>query len=138
MAGYLDDNDYKQLISSDDLKVVQKADILTRNRAEEAAKEYFRGFLRERYDIDSEFLKTGDDRNKSIVQYLMDETLYVLHSGLPGRLMPEIRVLRKEQLDKWLLNVQKGIISPGIDLIDEEDSGAPIKYGSNSKVSSNW
>jgi len=138
---FLTDDDYKQLITPEDLEVVQQADINVRLIAETAATEYFSGFLRGRYNVEELFSLTKGDRDPVLIQFLIDEVLYTLHSSLPGNMMPEIRKIRKEELDKWLLNVQKGIVQPNFPTLNsdtETDIGNPVKYGGNSKLSSTW
>ncbi|MDP2723193.1 MAG: hypothetical protein Q8O72_10575 [Bacteroidales bacterium] len=131
--------DYKQLITSDDLEVVQQADTVARVAAENAAIEYFKGYLRSRYNVVALFALTGAARDPVLLQFVMDEVLYTLHSTLPGNMMPEIRQIRKENLDKWLMNVQKGLIEPNFPTIDgDDDSGNPVKYGGNKKLGSTW
>ena len=138
---FLTQDDYKRLITTDDREVVEQADEAIRLTAEVSAIEYFKGYLRGRYDVETLFEQTGDDRNPILVQFLIDEVLYTLHSTLPGNLMPEIRQIRKENLDEWLLKIQKGIIQPDfptIDSDDETDLGNPIKSGSNTKLNQVW
>ncbi len=129
------------LITADDREVVEQADTATRERAETSAIEYFKGFLRGRYDVDALFAQVGTTRNTALIQFLIDEVLYTLHSSLPGNMMPEIRVKRKEQLDKWLVQIQKGDTQPDFPTIDTAigtDTGNPVKYGSNKKLGSSW
>ena len=138
---FITDDDYKQLITPDDLEVVQQADVNVRQTAETAAIEYFSGFLRGRYNVDELFSFTKGARDPVLIQFLIDEVLYTLHSSLPGNMMPDIRNKRKEELDKWLLNVQKGIVQPNFPTLNsdtETDIGNPVKYGSNKKLGSSW
>jgi phage gp36-like protein len=138
---YLTLDDYKQLITSEDLDIVQQADETVRTNAETAAIEYFSGYLRGRYDVDALFARTGTDRDPVLVQFLIDAVLYTLHSSLPGNMMPEIRKERKDELDKWLLDVQKGIVQPDFPTLntdEETDTGRPVKFGSNTKLNSTW
>lgn len=139
---FLTDNDYKTLIATDDLDVIQNSDVTVREAAEKTAIEYIKGFTRSRYDMDYEFALSGDDRNPVLVMYIMDEVLYILHTSVPGRMVPETRELRKEQFDKWLDKVQRGIVTPSFKLLDDEDGesdpGNPVKYGGNTSVSGSW
>lgn len=138
---FLTDADYKQLITPDDLDVVQQADTTVRESAETAAIEYFSGYLRGRYDVVTLFARTGTARDPVLIQFLIDAVLYTLHSSLPGNMMPEIRKERKDELDKWLLNVQKGTTQPDFPTLitdTSSDAGNPVKFGSNSKLKSNW
>jgi len=139
---FLTEDDYKFLITDDDRDVVEQSEETNRTKAEASAIAYFKGYLRGRYDVEALFALTGDNRPAELVLFLMDEVLYTLHSTLPGNMVPEIRQLRKENLDKWLLNIQKGIVQPDFGLITDEDGntdlGNPVKYGGNKKLGSTW
>jgi len=138
---YLTEDDYKKLITEDDRDVVEQSDDTTRTDAEKAAIEYIKGYLRSRYDVDTLFEKTGEERNPALLLFVMDEVLYTLHSSLPGNMMPEIRQIRKENLDKWLKDIQKGHTQPDFPTIDSDDAtdlGSPVKYGGNTKLGSSW
>ncbi|MFK5855387.1 MAG: hypothetical protein QM503_04590 [Bacteroidota bacterium] len=138
---YLLSDDYKTLITDDDREVVEQASDVNRENAEKSAIEYFKGYLRSRYNVDSIFEQVGEDRNPTLLMFVMDEVLYTLHSTLPGNLMPEIRQIRKENLDKWLLDIQKGRTQPDFPTIDDEEStdqGNPMKFGGNKRLGSTW
>jgi hypothetical protein len=141
MSTFIDINDYKQLITDDDLEVVYQADPANLDNAEKSAIEYFKGFIRGRYNVDLIFSKENDNRDKNLLSKLIDQVLYDLHSNLPGNLMPEVRERRKDELDEWLEKIQNGKYQadwPTWDTEDETDTGAPIKFGSNKKLGSNW
>jgi len=138
---YLTIQDYRTLITDDDREVVEQADTIVRTNAEKAAIEYFKGYLRSRYNVDALFALTGEDRNAALLLFVMDEVLYTLHSSLPGNLMPEIRQLRKDAVDKWLMDIQKGFTQPDFPTIDNEtgsDTGKPVKFGGNKKLGQTW
>ncbi len=138
---FLTDDDYKQLITDDDLNVVQQADVTIRAKAENSAGEHIKGYLRGRYNVDAIFAATGDSRNAELIEKMIDLVLYNLFSTLPGIMMTETRKDRKDAADKWLLDVQKGISQPDfptIDTTDGTDTGNPIRYGGNTKQNSSW
>jgi len=139
---YLTTADYKTLILDDDLDVVQQADVAVRNNAELAAESYFKSFIRGRYDVDALFNPTlPDERDPMLVQFLIDEVLYNLHSALPGNMMPEIRSERKDKLDTWLKGIRRGDVEPDWPTIDDDwntDLGNPVKFGGNKKLNSTW
>ena len=138
---FLTTDDYKQLVTADDLDVVQQADATIREQAEKTAVEHVKGYLRGRYNVDAIFSATGENRNAELIEKMIDLVLYNLYSSQPGRMMTEIRVERKKDADKWLLDVQKGTSQPDFPTIDtdtETDIGNPIKFGGNKKVSSPW
>lgn len=133
---FLTADDYKTIIAADDLEVIQQSDEDIRIKAENQAIEEIKSFLRSRYDVDEIF--AGETRNEKIVQITCDLTVYTLLNSIPGRFVSDIRVKRRDDAIEWLKLVQKGMALPDLPLIDEEDSNNPIKYGSNTKLSSQW
>lgn len=89
---FLTDNDYNKLILDDDLDLVQQSDPYLRLKMEETAIEEMSGYLRNKYDVSAIFVEAddidNDIRNKTIVMFCMDITLYHLHSSVPSRLIP--------------------------------------------------
>lgn len=155
MTQYLTKEDYKKVITADDLAVVEQEDDLALEDAEEAAIEYFKGYLRSRYNVELLFSRVGDARDKNLVKFLGDQVLYDLHATLPGNMIPEIRIIRKKELDAWLKAIQTGQYQPSWPLIGDDGSGGSsggssggtgstggnnpfFKYGSNKQHSNNW
>lgn len=154
MTNYLTKDDYKKVITADDLAVVEQQDDLALEDAEEAAIEYFKGYLRSRYNVEWLFSQTGDKRDKNLVKFLGDQVLYDLHATLPGNMIPEIRIIRKKELDAWLKAIQTGQYQPDWLLIGQEegsgtggntgsDTGSEgdnpyFRFGSIKKHSNNW
>jgi hypothetical protein len=138
---FITEDDYTTLITPEDLEVIQQATEQNRLNAEIAAIEYFSGYIRSRYNTDALFAKLADERDNNLLIFIIDQVLYTLHSNLPGNLIPEIRMQRKEELDKWLLQIQNGKFQPNWptwDSDEETDQGNPIKFGSNTKMGSSW
>ena len=138
---FIIDTDYTTLITTEDLEVVQQATEQNRLNAEIAAIEYFSGYIRSRYNVESLFAQEDDERDRNLLVFILDQVLYTLHSSLPGNLIPDIRMQRKEELDKWLLQIQNGKFQPKWPTLDDEDEtdlGNPIKFGGNKKMGSGW
>jgi len=136
---FLKDTDYKTAITEDDLDIVQQSDDTVREAAEAAAIEMMSGYLRSRYNIELIFADTPT-KNKVIVMYCIDITLYNLHSALPGRFVPETRRVRYDDAIDWLKDVASGKVDPGLPA-KNDDTGEPVTqilYGSNQKQSSEW
>jgi len=89
-----------------------------------------KSFLNARYDVAAIFAAVGLLRDKSIVMYCKDITLYHLYSIYSFRAIPKIRVDRYNHALQWLQDVQSLKINP---------DGFPanttsfIKSGSNDK-----
>jgi len=138
---YITPTDYNTLITPEDLEVVQQATEQNKFNAEIAAIEYFSGFIRGRYNVELLFAQIDEERDSNLLIFIIDQILYTLHSNLPGNLIPDIRIQRKEELDKWLLQIQNGKFQPNWPTLDDEDDidqGNPIKYGSNKKMGNSW
>lgn len=136
---FITDTDYKSLIQDEDLDLVEQSDSTMRAQMELTAIEEMSGYIRFKYDTAACFASSGSLRNKVILMYCMDITLYHLHSSVPGRVVPEIRQIRYERAVKWLEQVAAGKIQPDIPVIggSDVDSGSPIKYG-NQPGTSGW
>jgi phage gp36-like protein len=141
----IQDSDIKQVCTPEDLEVLQQADDTTKSRAIKTAISYFKGFLRNRYDINTIFQdwdgQGEDPRDPALVTFLADYMLYTLYAAQPDRLIPEMRVTRKEDADEWLKGIQSGKINPGFqtwDTEDESDINNPIRFGSGKRTSSVW
>ena len=138
---FIQEDDYKTLITEDDREVVDQSDDTMRENAEDTAIEIMSGYLRSRYDIVACFDGTdAAKRNKALVMFCLDITLYNLHSSLPGRMVPETRERRRDEAIKWLEGVQLGKIIPDLpikkDATGETVSG--IIWGSNQKNTNDW
>lgn len=136
---FIKESDYKTLITEDDRDVVDQSDDAMRLKAEETAIEIMSGYLRNRFDVTQSF-NGSEPRNKALVMYCLDITLYNLHSSLAGRMVPETREKRRDDAIKWLEGVQSGKICPDLP-VKNDDSGEPasgILWGSNQKQVNDW
>ena len=90
-------------------------------------------------DDDTKWTK-GDNRNQQIVMYLIDITLYHVHSRINPRNIPELRAIRYDGNNAtqnggaigWLKMVAKGFVNAGMEEILPEQ-GISIRWGSNEK-----
>lgn len=82
----------------------------------------------------------GDNRNQQIVMYLIDITLYHLHSRINPRNVPELRMIRYDGNNPtqnggaigWLKRVAGGELTADLPSILPAQ-GLSIRYGSNTK-----
>lgn len=87
----------------------------------------------------------GDNRNQQIVMYLIDITLYHLHSRINPRNIPELRMIRYDGNNAlqtggaigWLKKVASGDITADLPQI-LPSQGVSIVYGSITKSTNNW
>lgn len=138
---FLTEDDYI-MASANSLALYQKASEEKRRTAEKTAVEEIAGYLRGRYDTEKVFSAEGDERNEVIVMRACDIAVYHLGSALADKMGGDIRKERYERAVKWLEDVQKGYIMPGLptytDESGNEDINCPTKWGSVTKQEYNW
>lgn len=76
----------------------------------------------------------ADPRDAMLKLYLIDITLYHLHSRINPRNIPELRLNRRDEAIKWLTMISKGDISVNLPEISSEDqTGYRIIFGGEDK-----
>lgn len=139
---FLQDSDYKTLITEDDLDIVMQSDSSTRQMAESMAEQQMRGYLNQRYDCEAIFAEVTDQedsRNKMIVMYMVDIALFHMHSQLPNRMGLETRRVRYEDAIKWLRDVANGLITPELPVPGADDPDPlSCNWGSLPKQKYDW
>lgn len=133
---FLTTADYSAQIKSDILTrlIEDDEDILL--DAERKATAQARSRLNTIYDVDNIFAQTGDNRNAELVMYLIDMTLYHVHSRLSPGQVPDLRDKRYTDAMEWLSKVAAGDWNPGFPLKgdsddDGVDDGEIVQWGGN-------
>ncbi|HYV92771.1 MAG TPA: phage protein Gp36 family protein [Chitinophagales bacterium] len=89
-----------------------------------------KSFLNARYDVSTIFAAVGLLRDKSIVMYCKDITLYHLYSIYAFKTIPKVRVDRYNHALQWLQDVQAQKINPDNFPLS---TSLYVKYGGNDK-----
>ena len=82
--------------------------------------------------LDTDYWTAGDNRNQQIVTYLVDITLYHIHSRIAPRNIPDLRVKRYDDALKWLKMAARGEITANLPII-QPTQGGRIRFGGNIK-----
>lgn len=133
---FLSEADYSVQIKADVLTIVKNTDALP--NAELMAQAEMESFLNARFDVAQIFNKTADQRNPVVLMYLIDLTLYHIHSNISPRNIPELRGIRYEAAITWLKMVASGKINPDLPTKDEDNADYYINLGGNTKYSNQW
>ena len=136
----LTSEDYTMLVTGADLEALKpelEEESETLSQAENTAQEEITGYLRNRYDVSTIFSEE-EARNPMVIMTMIDITLWHLSAKLPGRMNYDIRKERYEAALSWLEKVNKGLVNPGLPLIDDTDPGNPIKFASQRKKNPFW
>lgn len=139
---FLTAEDYNTVTDAITLDVIQQSDELTRQKAENYAIAEISSYLRNRYDMDTAFAKTGSNRNPQLVMITVDIALYHLIAWLPKRMGYEVRKERYDAAVKMLTDVHNKMTwdlplytDP---VTGETDINNPVKFGSLKKNTYDW
>lgn len=138
---FITDEDYRVVIGEAALKTVSQTSKENRSNAESEAQEEIASYLRPVYDCKATFLAEGENRNKLIVMYTCDISLYHMTAAMPQKMGSEIRKERYERAIKWLEGVQAGKIIPDLPLAlgaNGEASGIGVVFHSQKPLRHNW
>ena len=141
---FLTEQDYKPQIRNWILNVVTQKDPMAREQAELAAQSEMKTYLRSRYNVSAIFNKQGNERDPLLVMYLVDMSIYHLHSNISPDNIPEIRYIRYKSAIDWLNKVATDKLSPDLPEIDGGDdengdsNSTGFEYGGNEKYSERY
>lgn len=138
---FLTTEDFSQVATSDELEMLHQSNTAALDKAETSTMEYFKGYLRDKFDMTAEFQKEDEQRSAVLVLFMCDYTIWTLLGNEPDRFISEARIQRKDDVEAWLTKCQKGTINPGFDSLTDEsgkDVSIGISFSSNKKVSEAW
>jgi hypothetical protein len=110
---FLTDDDYDVQTRPELMQVIASSSV-SRQQAELMAQATMTESLNKRFDTAAIFSATGDDRNIIVIMYMIDITLYILHSKTALRAMPAERKTRFDAAKEWLKLVRQGDINPDL------------------------
>jgi phage gp36-like protein len=139
---FLQISDYQTYIKGTILTAITQDTANVRTDAELAAQSQMESSLRNRYDVVAIFtvpqisgVPDYTQRNQLIVMYMIDISLYHIHSRSASQDVPEIRETRYNAAINWLKAVAKLEISPDLPTLPSPltPEGGTILYGSETK-----
>lgn len=133
-------DDFKQAILDEHLDEVIEGDTTLLDTAELIAVGEVTGYLEVRYDSTECFNRSiTNDYNgiHTVIQKLVDITLYHLHSRVMPNNVPELRETRYNQAINWLEKVASGYIAPKLPA-KPQDPKTPLRYGNSSPTENRY
>jgi phage gp36-like protein len=122
MSTFIGLEDYNAQIKTEILNALIRDDEEGIEIAEDMAIEDMKGYMNQRYDCKTLFSAAGESRNKLVLMFAIDITLYHLHSANNPQRFPQIRKDRYDRAISWLKDVQAGLIVPnGVPLNADEN-----------------
>ncbi len=95
------------------------------NQAALVSKSILRDYLF-RYDIDTELAKTGEDHHASIIFYLKNICLYILHERIEDDDVPERIIKNHNDTIETLREIAQGKLPLGIPIKEQDTDGDGI------------
>jgi phage gp36-like protein len=126
MSTFLDITDYNASIHAEILTAITRDDNAAVELAEDMAIEDMKGYMGQLYDCDAIFSATGEARNKLVMMFAIDITLYHLHSANNPQRFSQTRKDRYDRAISWLQMVQSGKVVPNGLPLKQDSSGTPI------------
>ena len=83
---FITEEDYKVVIGDNALKVISQVSPENRTNAEAEAREEIAGYLRPKYDCTAIFSAQDEHRNRLIVMYTCDISLYHMSAAMPQKM----------------------------------------------------
>ncbi len=117
---FLNITDYESTIKLNILEDITEGNDTNRIQAELIAQSIMEDNFRGRYDVALIFGAVGPARHKSVLRYMLDISLYELHTRISFRQIPDIRIERYNLAMQWLKDVRDGKISLDLPLLPED------------------
>jgi phage gp36-like protein len=130
---FLTRSDYDSVIQSEVFDSIIDYDDQIRVITETRVIQEMAGYLSARYDTQSIFSETGDDRNPVVVMYLVDMVLYHLHGRIAYNQVPEDRRERYRYAKEWLDGIRAGEINPPDLPVVPDGITDYVRFGGNEK-----
>jgi hypothetical protein len=117
---FLIDDDY-DVQSRQELLAVVATSSTSRQSAELMAQATITESINKRFDTTAIFSAVGDSRSIIVIMYMIDITLYILHSKTATRAMPKVREERFTAAKEWLKLIRDGKINPDLPELVTQD-----------------
>jgi len=126
---YLVADDYLPQIRETIRTRVTEDDAAVLAGAEAQVQAFVQGYLISRYDMPTEWARTGTARCADLVRCMVDIIIYDIMSRVAPNQMPAGRQTRYDNAIEWLKMVNKGQISPALPLPAAPEDGSPSAGG---------
>lgn len=138
MTRFLEKRDYKQFIGSDELETITTDDEgeLTndeiREQAEDTAQSKIEKWIGEVHDTELIYNTRGDERDKTMIEYTIYFTLYILYTKGSKKNVPEDRYDQyKEAFDMFKAVFEGDKTIKGLPLLSDDTINNTYTWGSD-------
>lgn len=135
---FLQQSDYNSFINPQLLIMLLEGDTDRLEDAEDMASGYIHSNLSARYNLTTEFSRSGDGRNKTLVRWMLSLSVYYLHNTVADTDIPERVAKNYDDVRKEIEAVAAGKMAT--DLMPLQKDGkvkTRFRWGSSPKRSHN-
>jgi len=87
-----------------------------------------------RFNMVTEFAKTGTNRQRSLMKCCISLSIFYLFQRVQIDVLPEGREFAHQEAEKWLDDVYKGKLNVDLATVNEtKEKGWPLRWGSQTK-----
>ena len=104
--------------------------------AEQTAMAIIQDAFFDKYDLDTEFAKTGDDRHSNLLRWMLNLVLYFIYERVPDNQVPERVVKNYDDTISEIKFIEQGKRNTSLTKLIREDTGRPetnLRWGSNER-----
>ena len=132
---FLEKNDFAQVIRLDILDNLTEGIDSKLDIQEGVAMDEVYTYLGNRYDLQAEYSKTGDDRNKTLLYQMINLMLYKLYGVKSSRDIPMHIEDNHKYAIRYLKGVRDGVLSTTMQLLNEDEGRKAIFLSQGKKYS---
>lgn len=138
MANFIQETDYEVQARQEMLRLLDGSDERTAlMQAERFAISQIRKYIGGRYDCNTLFSATGEDRDDYIVMITIDIAIYHLWAKKAPKVIPEHRKERYSDALDWLTNVGSGEMPTDLPQLSTDDYKGDVRIASRYKPNDN-
>lgn len=138
MANFIQETDYEVQARQEMLRLLDGSDERTAlMQAERFAISQIRKYIGGRYDCNTLFSATGEDRDDYIVMITIDIAIYHLWAKKAPKVIPEHRKEQYSDALDWLTNVGSGEMPTDLPQLSTDDYKGDVRIASRYKPNDN-
>jgi phage gp36-like protein len=135
---FLEQTDYNVSISTDLLNQIIDGDEDLLDNAESDSAQIITDRIGDKYSVDSELQKQGDERNRTLVRWMRVLSMYYIYGRIPDEQIPERVVKDYDDVIKELDKISSGKYATSLARIEVDGTvKTSIRMGSNAQRTHN-
>jgi hypothetical protein len=133
---FITEDDFKRKLSVDIRAQITESDPDILDDVEADAMAIIQDALSPTYDLDAEFAKAEDDRNKNLIRIMLNLMVYFIYERVPDTQVPERVVKNYDDTISEINKIEAGKKNISLAKIVDEETGevsTVFRWGSNKK-----